>query len=150
MKTILTLVDFSAATAKVIAQTEALAKAFGARVILVHVLKREPVVFDVGLASPTVLRSPNEEAIQACQAKLDALRDSLTAAGIAATAQQFADATMAKIIEGSIRLEADVIVVGSHHHSALYDLFIGSFTQELLKLANCPVLVVPVDAAADR
>jgi nucleotide-binding universal stress UspA family protein len=146
MKTILALIDFSDVTAKVIEQAQAQAKAFAARVILLHVLRQEPVVLDVGLASPTVLRPPREEVIQAGQAKLDALCNSLAAGGTAVTAEQLPDATMAKILEESRRLGSDLIIVGSHHHSALYDLFIGSFTHDLLKLAQCPVLVVPADA----
>ena len=149
MKTILALVDFSDVAARVLAQAQKLARAFGARVVIVHVLKQEPVVIDVGLASPTVLRPPREEVIQAGQAKLLELRDSIAAAGIDVTAQQLPDATMEKILEESRRLEADIIIVGSHHHSALYHLFIGSFTHDLLKLAHCPVLVVPAGAGKD-
>jgi nucleotide-binding universal stress UspA family protein len=149
MKTILALIDFSDVAAKVIERAQVQAKAFSARVILLHVLRQEPVVFDVGLASPTVLRPPREEVIQAGKAKLETLRASLAAAGIAVTVEQFPDGTMAAILEETRRLEADLIVVGSHHHSALYDLFIGSFTHDLLKLAHCPVLVVPADAAPE-
>ena len=149
MKTILALIDFSDITAAVLAQTQSLAKAFSARVILVHGIRQEPVVLDAGLASPTILQPPQEEVIQAGQAKLQELRDSVAAAGITVMAKQLPDATMANILEESRRLEADMIVVGSHHHSPLYDLFIGSFTRDLLKLARCPVLVVPADDGAD-
>jgi nucleotide-binding universal stress UspA family protein len=148
MKTILALVDFSDVTAKVLAQAQALAKAFGGRVIIMHVLKPEPVVYDVGLASPTVMRAPSDAVIQAGQTTLARFRDSMAATGIEVSAQQLKDATMARVLEESRALAADVIIVGSHHHSALYDLFIGSFTHDLLKLAHCPVLVVPADAAA--
>ena len=149
MKTILALVDFSDVTASVLAQAQDRAKAFEGRVIIMHVLKQEPVVFDVGLASPTVLRPPAEAVVLAGKATLDGFRASMAATGISVTAQQLQDATMEKILEESGRLGADMIVVGSHHHSALYDLFIGSFTHDLLKLATCPVLVVPAVTGAD-
>jgi nucleotide-binding universal stress UspA family protein len=148
MKTILALVDFSDVTASVLAQAQDLAKAFGGRVIIMHVLKQEPVVLDVGLVSPTVLRPPAEAVVLAGKATLDGFRASMAATGINVTAQQLLDATMEKILEESGRLGADLIVVGSHHHSALYDLFIGSFTHDLLKLATCPVLVVPAVTGA--
>jgi nucleotide-binding universal stress UspA family protein len=144
MKTILALVDFSHVTAKVLAQAQALAKAFHAKVIIMHVLKPERVVIDLGLASPTVSRPPREEVVEAGQAKLLELRDSLAAAGIDVTTQQMPDFSVEKILDESRKLAADVIIVGSHHHSALYNLFVGSFTNDLLKLASCPVLVVPV------
>lgn len=143
MKTVLALVDFSDVTASVLRQAQDLAKAYAGRVIIMHVLKLEPVVVDVGLASPTVLRPPTEAVIQAGKATLEGFRASMEGTGITVTTEQLPDATMAKILEESGRLGADIIVVGSHHHSALYDLFIGSFTHDLLKLATCPVLVVP-------
>jgi nucleotide-binding universal stress UspA family protein len=40
-------------------------------------------------------------------------------------------------------LEADLIVVGTHHHGALYQFLIGTYTADILKKARCPVLVVP-------
>jgi nucleotide-binding universal stress UspA family protein len=43
--------------------------------------------------------------------------------------------------------EADLIVVGTRGHTALGGLFLGSFTQRLLHIAHCPVLVVPVAAS---
>ncbi len=69
----------------------------------------------------------------------------MTKAGIDVTAEQLPDATMESVVAESRRLSADVIIVGSHHHSALYALFVGSFTQDLLKHATCPVLVVPAE-----
>lgn len=41
---------------------------------------------------------------------------------------------------------ADVIVVGSHGHSALGELLIGGGAHRLLHRAPCPVLVVPATA----
>ncbi len=148
MKTILALVDFSDVTASVLAQARDLAKAFGGSVIIMHVLKDEPVVLDVGLASPTVMRPPGDAVVVAAQATLEGFRDSMAVTGVAVTVRQLGDATMEKILEEGARLSASIIVVGSHHHSALYHLFIGSFTHDLLKLATCPVLVVPAGKGA--
>jgi nucleotide-binding universal stress UspA family protein len=41
------------------------------------------------------------------------------------------------------RLKADVIVLGSHGHGAVYNLVVGSTANGVLKHAPCPVLVVP-------
>jgi nucleotide-binding universal stress UspA family protein len=48
-----------------------------------------------------------------------------------------------KLLEQCHHLEADVIVIGSHHHGAFYQLLVGTFTSDVLKRATCPVLVVP-------
>jgi nucleotide-binding universal stress UspA family protein len=43
--------------------------------------------------------------------------------------------------------EADVIVTGSRGHSGFAGMLLGSVTQRLLHLADCPVLVIPRGAA---
>jgi nucleotide-binding universal stress UspA family protein len=34
-------------------------------------------------------------------------------------------------------------VMGSHGHTAFYDLLVGSTTHAVLKRAKCPVVIVP-------
>jgi len=48
--------------------------------------------------------------------------------------------------------KADYIVMGSHGHTALYDLVVGSTTHQVLRKARCPVMIVPppVKKAARR
>lgn len=43
---------------------------------------------------------------------------------------------------------ADLIVVGTHGHSATVAAVVGSVTQRLLHITGCPVLAVPPDRAA--
>jgi nucleotide-binding universal stress UspA family protein len=40
--------------------------------------------------------------------------------------------------------------MGSHGHTAFYDLLVGSTTQGVLKKAPCPVLIVPAEKAKRR
>lgn len=40
---------------------------------------------------------------------------------------------------------ADLIVVATRGHSAIAEVLVGSVTQRLLQLANCPVMAVPTD-----
>ena len=145
MKTIVALIDFSDVTAKVLEQAQKSAQLSGARVILMHVVPKEPVVVDFGLVSPTILKRPSEEAIKADHEKLLGFRDSLVQAGVHAVAEQLLEGGVDKILEDSRRWDAEMIILGSHHHSPLYNLFIGSFTKDISKKAHCPVLVVPAD-----
>uniref|UniRef100_UPI0040495246 universal stress protein n=1 Tax=Cephaloticoccus sp. TaxID=1985742 RepID=UPI0040495246 len=50
---------------------------------------------------------------------------------------------MTSIIEQARKSRAAYIVIGSHGHSALYDLLAGSTATGVIKRAPCPVLVVP-------
>jgi nucleotide-binding universal stress UspA family protein len=43
---------------------------------------------------------------------------------------------------------ADLLVLGSHGHSRLRHTVLGSVSEECIRLATCPVLVVPVPAPA--
>lgn len=61
----------------------------------------------------------------------------------------------ARVVEGSPaeiilfeadKLAVDMIVTGSHGHGALYSMLIGSVSESILRLSNCPVLVVPTHA----
>ena len=144
MKTIIALVDFSDVTPRVIEQSTLMARTFGARLILVHVVPAEPAVVELGLASPTLLQPPSERRIEADYNQLLNLRDSLAKSGVPVSVQQFEQADIGKVLGLCHDLEADLIVVGTHHHSALYQFFIGTYTADVLKRAKCPVLVVPL------
>jgi nucleotide-binding universal stress UspA family protein len=80
--------------------------------------------------------------------QIQAMRDSLVKSGVRATARQLTDASTESLLAETRNLKADLIVLGSHHHSALYHLLVGSMTHDVLKRAHCPVLVVPGDDAA--
>ena len=143
MKTIVCLVDFSDAAPKVIEQAQAFAQAFNARVVLLHVAPKEHVVMDLAMVSPIVTQAPSPEAIKADFERLSALAQSLTQAGIAPQVEQLKDADVESLVTKCEQLEADLIVVGSHRHGALYQWLTGSMTSGVLKSARCAVLVVP-------
>ena len=49
------------------------------------------------------------------------------------------------ILEEAEACGADYIVMGSHGHTPLYDLLVGTTTHGVLKKARCPVVIVPVE-----
>lgn len=147
MKTIVALVDFSNDTFKVLKQVHQMAGAFSSHVILLHVVPQQPVVMDFGIASPTLLEKPSVEVVEADRARLQELQDSLSKFGISVAVQQLTEGTPDAVMDEIKRLEADLVVMGSHRHGALYNLMVGSVTSDVLKRMTCPVLLVPVDEA---
>lgn len=145
MKTIVALVDLSDLTFKVLTQAHHLAAAFNSHVIILHVVGEEPVVFDVGLASPVIMQAPSAETIQKHYAQLLEIRDSLIKFGVRATIQQLENANVETVLEETRKCGADLIILGSHHHSTIYRLLVGTIADDVLKRAHCPVLVVPSD-----
>ncbi len=148
MKTIVALVDISDLTFKVLKQAQLLAKAFDSEVIILHVVAKAPMVIDVGIVSPLVLRDPSPEEIQQEFSQILELRDSLVKSGVRATARQLNGASMEAVLAETRKLGAELIILGSHHHSTFYNLLIGNMAHDVLKLAHCPVLVVPGDDGA--
>ncbi len=142
MKTILTAVDFSDVSDKLITQTRIMAKAFGATVFLVHVEAPNPdfVGYEGG---PQHVRDEAAIIAGAHHDAIHQLRDNLRADDIEAHGIVIQGPTVDKILDEASRLPADLIIVGSHGHGALLHLLLGSISEGVVKNAKCPVLVVP-------
>jgi nucleotide-binding universal stress UspA family protein len=76
--------------------------------------------------------------------QLDHLKKLLTAKGLVADTILVNGQAAPNIISQAIALDADYIILGTHGHTAFYDLLVGSTTHAVLKKAPCPVIVVPV------
>ncbi len=150
MKTIVALVDLSDLTFKVLKLTHTLATALHSQVIILHVVGKEPVVVDVGLAAPVIMQDPSPELVKSHFEKLLEMRDSLVKFGVPTTVMQLQGASVDTVLAETRRLEADMIILGSHHHSTFYRLLVGTVTDDVLKRAHCPVLVVPSGDLSDE
>lgn len=142
VRNILSAVDFSPVTQPVLDASASLAKAFDAKIWVVHVAAPEPkfVGFDVG---PDSVREQLAEELREEHRQVQGLAGGLRERGLAATGLLIEGPTLETLLEEAGRLEADVIVLGSHGHGALYRAIVGSFSEEVLRRARCPVLVVP-------
>ena len=143
MKTIIAPIDFSKATAGVIDAAASLASALDGRVVLLHVVQPLIITSDYGLTmdnfQDTIVSS---EKHAAC--RLAELSGALRAKGAKnVETAQISGPARAGIVEEAKRFEADYIVMGSHGHTAFYDLIIGSTTQYVIQKAHCPVVIVP-------
>jgi nucleotide-binding universal stress UspA family protein len=54
-----------------------------------------------------------------------------------------------ELLSYAARVGGDLIAVGSHGHGFVTRLVIGSVTTKLLRMASCPVLVIPADGHQD-
>ncbi|MDP3073928.1 MAG: universal stress protein [Opitutaceae bacterium] len=142
MKTILVPVDFSRATDAVVAQAVDLAEAVSARVVLLHIILPPVMVAEYGALMGRIdeIRVAGEKA---AGVMLERLQKTCERRGLTVDTRQFTGSVVALIAEQAKTLGADFIVIGSHGHTALYDLFVGSTTHGVLRRAPCPVLVVP-------
>jgi nucleotide-binding universal stress UspA family protein len=142
MKTVLAPIDFSSVSERVIERAIALARATGARLVLLHVVAPWPII-GKNLAL-TITGAELAAAAEKCAGKkLAELQRSLRDNGVTAHAVHVSGDPRVCIIEQAERLTADYIVIGSHGHTAFYDLLVGSTANGVLKRASCPVIIVP-------
>jgi nucleotide-binding universal stress UspA family protein len=143
MKTIIAPIDFSKATAAVIDTAATLAATMDARVVLLHFVQPLIITSDYGLTmdhfKETIVTSEKHAA-----RRLADLRETLRAKNIPNVETiQISAPARSGIVEQAKALKADYIVMGTHGHTAFYDLVIGSTTQHVINKAPCPVVIVP-------
>ena len=140
MKTILVPVDFSDTTSGVIETAKQFAATFGSRVVLLHISEPEPdfVGFEPG---PIAVRQTVARDLKQEHQKMEDLKSSCGIPDVLALHIQ--GPAVEKILHEAASHNAELIVIGSHGHGALYELLVGSVTAGVLKGAKCPVLVVP-------
>ena len=138
MKKILVPVDFSDVTSDLIEVARRFANTFGSHVVLLNVLPPpHPIIPEAAQKEPHLKEIIKDYNL------LNALDISLQEAGITATIEQPEGHPVEVILEECKHHKADMIIMGSHGHGALYNLLVGSVTEGVLKSAKCPVLVVP-------
>jgi nucleotide-binding universal stress UspA family protein len=139
MKTILTPIDFSAATRPVVAAAGALARALPARVALIHIVRPPGIVNEYAPEIERLIAVAEKSATR----QLAQWREELERDGTETETIQLLGPPVSTILQEAERLDADYIVMGSHGHTALHDLLVGSTTRGVLRKAACPVLIVP-------
>lgn len=142
MKTLLVPIDFSRVSRYVLAEAAKLARLTRSRIALLHVVQPPTVISDYGPVFESVVQF-TAQAEKASARRLASLKAKLKAGGIQTVTVLKTGSPVFNILEQAKKLAAAYIVVGTHGHTAFYDLLVGSTTSGVLKRTTCPVLVVP-------
>ena len=134
LNTILCPLDFSAASAGLVAYAAALAGATGAELRLLHVC--EPTEDPSGQPPDAALFAP-------CAERLHALRTAAEQAGAPCvhTGMVRGEAAPAIVAEAR-RWPADLIIIGAHGQTGLTRFLMGSTAETVLRTAPCATLLV--------
>jgi len=160
MKRILVPIDFSDVTPSLIDLARQLAKALDAEVHLVHVKEftaaATPGTLGYALAGMPELAPmsgvpvPGFESMpetipedEGQTSKLTKWQEEIAQDGIKVSLQEPTGAVAEEILNQADTLDADLIVMGTHGHGAMYNLLVGSATKGVLKHSTRPVLLVP-------
>lgn len=147
LERILCPTDFSEASEAALTYAINLAKQVGAEIRLLHTYSL-PTYY----AFPEVALIPSEEYALRCstvgQDRLDELKARHTDAGVTIHSALLVGPAATEIARDAGSHKADVIVMASRGHGQLANLVLGSVTERVLRIAPCPVIVVPASAVS--
>lgn len=153
MSLLIVPVDFSDVSGRVLAAAETEARFRGAGILLLHVI--EPAAEVAGFETdPQMMRLRIDQDLED-EKRIESVRLREMSAGVQSrglpceTSVKFGLPTD-EILAAAKEHGAEMIVMGSHGHGALYHLFSGSVVTGVLKQAACPVLVVPLRHVAAK
>ena len=141
VQTIVVPTDFSSNAEAAYKVADEFAEAFGAKIVLVHV-REEPFIamssmhpdLQVPLSLQSDIKSASETALSHAKEAFKGSRvaqvravDGRAPHGICETAKE---------------LNADLIVMGTHGHTGINHLLLGSTAERVLRKATCPVVTV--------
>jgi nucleotide-binding universal stress UspA family protein len=142
MKTILSPIDFSGITEHVVNEVITLARPLNARVILFSVVQ-PPIIMTEYAGLLDNIAEINAAGEANATRQLARFEAKVLAESIAVESSHATGAPIPLIVDQAEKCGADYIVMGSHGHTALYDLLVGSTTHGVLMRARCPVVIVP-------
>ena len=136
IRTILHPTDFSERSQYAFGVACALARDYGARLIVLHVAEVPTVASAEGVVLP-----PNpEELRRAAQEQLDRLP--VPHANVRAERRLEQGDAVTEILRVAQEVHADLIVLGTHGRTGLGRLLMGSVAEQVVRQAACPVLTV--------
>lgn len=134
-------IDFSNATEGLLSFLETLAGKKD-KIWLLHAAEPNPAF--VGYeAGPDVVRGQVADEFKREHNEIQALSKGLRDKGFHVTGLLVQGPTVKTIFEIAKKSKADMIIMGSHGHSAVYQLLVGSISEGVLHKSDIPVLFVP-------
>lgn len=141
MKKILVPIDFSDVTSDQIKLASEQARLANGEIYLVHIETPEPdfMGYEPG---PEVVRESVAKHMKDNHKKLQEVEENLKKEGLKVHAFLLQGPTVEKILDEESRINADMMVIGTHGRSKLHHLLMGSVSEGVLKSVTCPVLLV--------
>lgn len=144
IRRIMVPVDFSEHSDEAAATASSLANRLGASVDLVHAIDFT-AEYAAHLAADAIAIEDKMQAV--ASERLDEVARTIEGSGVKVETHMLRGAPSAVIAEKAKRLGTDLIVMGTHGHTGLTHLFIGSVTERTLRTAPCSVLAVKAEKA---
>jgi len=149
---IVVAIDLKPGTDRLLHEVQRYALALDAVVDIIHVAAPDPdFVGYLKSGDPAektqdnLIRESEAKVLRAEHQQTKGFADLLRAKGVRVDeALTIRGSTLAAIIEETRKLNANLLVLGSHHHSAFHRMWFGDIAVDATRQAPCPVLVVPI------
>lgn len=145
LRNILMAVDFSPASDAAVLYASAIARRYGSRIYLAHVIR--PDIYQ--LVSPEAMATVLDEAHRTAEQQMSKILISGRLRGIqhqVLLGQGELWSVFSRLIEEH---EIDLVVAGTHGRTGLEKMLIGSVAEKVFRLASCPVMTVGPRAAGE-
>ena len=137
---ILVPVDFSEHSARALEMAIDLAKAFGARIDLLHCYQIQPLsISPYGIVLPEDF---DREVREGAERRVDEWRGKVMLEGVEVGVRLSSRFPSLEISETASEIGADLIVMGTRGLTGIKHALLGSVAERTLRLAPCPVLTV--------
>ena len=141
---ILVAVDFNDSVDQLLNYGESMAEKFGAKLWVVYVAAPDPdfVGYEAG---PQYIRDFKADELKGNHKRLQELCDTFIGKEIDSEALLIQGSTVETLLEEVQKLKSDLLIVGTHKHSFLYNLFAEGVSTKLFENVNIPLLAIPFE-----
>lgn len=144
MKNILATIGFYDNEKLVMEKASEIAKAFTAKIWLLHVVSPEPEFVGFGVG-PQYIRDARATELKKEHRMIEEYADELKTKGVDAEGLLIQGSTIEMIMQEAEKLEIDLIVTGHHDHNFVYKAFYGSVASGVINKTKIPLLLVPLN-----
>jgi nucleotide-binding universal stress UspA family protein len=143
LNNLLVAVDLKSSDQELIRYARTLAEKFNSTLWLIHIAAPDPdfVGYDVG---PTYIRDMRAEELRKEHRLLQVLANQLEEKSIRAEALLIQGPTVDMLEKEVKKLNIDLLILGSHKHGFLYEMWVGHTAFKVIKEISIPVLIIPL------
>jgi nucleotide-binding universal stress UspA family protein len=139
---ILVPTDFSKSSANALTYAAAFAEKFGASVHLLHVVQDLALFIPEAIMAVPPMAPPVEQFLAAAREALDRAVHGLARPGLVVHPEVAEGVPAEEILRVARERDVDLIVMGTHGHTGLAHVLLGSIAEKVVRRAPCPVLTV--------
>jgi nucleotide-binding universal stress UspA family protein len=142
LRRILVPTDFSKHSQNALRYATAFAEKFTAELYLLHVVQDLSVFIPDAVNVTPLVTPPVEQLLASVRTALERVIDENQLRRFKVTAEASEGAPFYEIIRFAREKEIDLIIMGTHGHSGLAHVLMGSVAEKVVRKAPCPVLTV--------